>query len=97
MTCAKFLETLKSLSEAFHITEDEVFTDDEKIVIIPKGDTKKPIKLVFGSEEENEAFQKYVNAIANVGEGYPMTSKEIRQCLDIAEEKASVYKIDFDS
>lgn len=62
MTCAEFLETLKSLSEAFHITEDEVFTDDEKIVIIPKGDVEKPIKIVFESEE-----------------------------------KASVYKIDFDS
>ena len=96
MTCAEFLETLKNLSEAFHITEDEVFTDDEKIVIIPKGDEKKPIKLVFESKE-NEAFQKYVNAIADVGEGYPMTSEEIKQCLDIAEKKASVYKIDFDS
>ena len=96
MTCAEFLETLKSLSEAFHITEDEVFTDDEKIVIIPKGDAEKPIKLVFESEED-EAFQKYVIAMANAGEGYPMTSKEIEQCLDIAEKKASVYKIDFDS
>ena len=56
MTCAEFLETLKRLSEAFHITEDEVFADDEKIVIIPKGDTEKPIKLVFESEE-NEALQ----------------------------------------
>ena len=96
MTCAEFLETLKRLSEAFHITEDEVFADDEKIVIIPKSDVEKPIKLVFESEE-NEAFQKYVNAIADVGEGYPMTSEEIKQCLDIAEKKASVYKIDFDS
>lgn len=51
MTCAEFLETLKSLSEAFHITEDEVFTDDEKIVIIPKGDVEKPIKLVFEPED----------------------------------------------
>ena len=62
MTCAEFLEALQNLSEAFHITEDEVFTDDEKIVIIPKGDTEKPIKLIFEPEE-----------------------------------KASVYKIDFDS
>ena len=96
MTCAEFLETLKRLSEAFHITEDEVFIDDEKIVIIPKCDVEKPIKLVFESEED-EAFQKYVNAIADAGEGYPMTSEEIKQCLDIAEKKASVYKIDFDS
>ena len=62
MTCAEFLEAIKGLSKAFHITEDEVFTDDEKIVIIPKGDVEKPIKLVFEPEE-----------------------------------KASVYKIDFDS
>ena len=56
MTCAEFLEALMSLSEAFHITEDEVFADNEKIVIIPKGDREKPIKLVFESEE-NEALQ----------------------------------------
>jgi hypothetical protein len=62
MTCAEFLEAIKGLSKAFHITEDEVFTDDDKIVIIPKGDIEKPIKLVFEPEE-----------------------------------KASVYKIDFDS
>ena len=56
MTCTEFLEALKKLSKAFHITEDEIFTDDEKIVIIPKGDTEKPIKLVF-EPEENEALQ----------------------------------------
>ena len=57
MTCAEFLETLKSLSEAFHITEDEVFTDDEKIVIIPKGDAEKPIKLVFEPEEKVSVYK----------------------------------------
>ena len=106
MTCAEFLEALKSLSEAFHITEDEVFANDEKIVIIPKGDIEKPIKLVFESEE-NEAFQKCVNAIADAGEGYPMTSEEIKYALDKADDcyvealqtifdKKGEYQIEFD-
>ena len=57
MTCTEFLEALKSLSEVFHITEDEVFTDDEKIVIIPKGDIEKPIKLVFEPEEKVSVYK----------------------------------------
>lgn len=57
MTCAEFLEALKGLSEAFHITEDEVFTDNEKIVIIPKGDVEKPIKLVFEPEEKVSVYK----------------------------------------
>ena len=69
--------------------------DDDKVFVIPSS-LEKPVKVVLESEE-NEAFQKYVNAIADTGEGYPMTSEEIKQCLDIAEKKASVYKIDFDS
>ena len=57
MTCAEFLEALKNLGKAFHITEDEVFTDDEKIVIIPKGDIEKPIKLVFEPEEKVSVYK----------------------------------------
>ena len=57
MTCAEFLEAIKGYSEAFHITEDEVFTDDEKIMIIPKGDIEKPIKLVFESEEKVSVYK----------------------------------------
>ena len=57
MTCAEFLEALQNLSEAFHITEDEVFTDDEKIVIIPKGGIEKPIKLVFEPEEKVSVYK----------------------------------------
>lgn len=57
MTCAEFLEALKNLSETFHITEDEVFTDDEKIVIIPKDDIEKPIKLVFEPEEKVSVYK----------------------------------------
>ena len=57
MTCAEFLEALKSLSGDFHITKDEVFTDDEKIVIIPKGDVEKHIKLVFEPEEKVSVYK----------------------------------------
>lgn len=88
----KFLQDLASTPVSFSGLEE---LDDDKIFIIPSS-LEKPVKLIFESEE-NEAFQKCVNAIADAGEGYPMTSEEIKQCLDIAEEKASVYKIDFDS
>ena len=57
MTCAAFLSAIKGFSEAFHITEDEVFTDDEKIVIIPKGDVEKPIKIVFEPEEKVSVYK----------------------------------------
>ena len=57
MTCVEFLEAMKGLGEAFHITEDEVFTDDEKIMIIPKGDIEKPIKLVFEPEEKVSVYK----------------------------------------
>ena len=57
MTCAAFLGAITSFSKAFNITEDEVFTDDEKIVIIPKGDVEKPIKIVFEPEEKVSVYK----------------------------------------
>lgn len=57
MTGAAFLGAIKGFSQAFHITEDEVFTDDEKIVIIPKGDVETPIKIVFEPEEKVSVYK----------------------------------------
>lgn len=88
---SKFLQDLASTPVSFSGLE----LDDDKIFVIPSS-LDKPVKLVLESEE-NEAFQNCVNAITDTGEGYPMTSEEIKQCLDIAEKKVSVYKIDFDS
>ena len=90
MTAQEFQKFLQALAST-PVSISGLELDDDKIFMIPSS-LEKPVKLVFESNE-NEAFQKCVNAIADAGEGYPMTLEEIKQ----AEEKVSVYKIDFDS
>ena len=100
----KFLQDLASIPVSFSGLE----LDDDKIFVIPSS-LDKPVKLVLESEE-NEAFQNCVNAIIDTGEGYPMTSEEIRLALDenddcytdalksiFSDEQKGRYQIDFDS
>ena len=94
MTAQEFYKILQDLA-SIPVSFSGLELDDDKIFVIPSS-LDKPVKLVLESEE-NEAFQNCVNAIANTEEEYPMTSEEIKQCLDIAEKKVSVHKIDFDS